>query len=277
MEEVGVAIAGAGADAGAGGGAGGRRRGRRRRAGGEEEGDGEGDGARGGHTGVLTTAGRRRWRLLLSSGRRAPKNDPMRVSPAEFRRLDLVAHTFLEGVPLHDVSAINLPGGGEGRSVADVRALFTENDTPEGAGLTRFLFWLRRRLGELFGWDRDQDRLPSDSYVHRWTNGAHLQRPSLVPPGTKEGPFHVVYSLPDETLSEIRNATVHAFLCSTLLPRGDGYRLYWGIYVVPVSPWTSPYMASIEPFRRFIVYPSLLRRIRRAWVERYGSVTKTFE
>jgi hypothetical protein len=33
---------------------------------------------------------------------------------------------------------------------------------------------------------------------------------------------------------------------------------------------TAPiYMALIEPFRRFIVYPALLRRLRRAWSERY--------
>lgn len=198
----------------------------------------------------------------------------MRVSPAEFRQLDLVAHTFLAGVPLHDVSAIDLPGGGKGRSVADVRALFSES-MPEGKGLTRFLFWLRRRLGELFGWDRDKDSLPTDSYVHRWTRGPHSHRPSLVLPGTKDGPARVVYNLSDEALSEIRNATVHAFLCSTLVPRGDGYRLYWGVYVLPVSPWTTPYMALIAPFRRFIVYPSLLRRIRRAWVERYGSAGTT--
>jgi hypothetical protein len=125
------------------------------------------------------------------------------------------------------------------------------------------------KLGEIFGWDRNEDRLPSDSYVHRWTTNADLHRPSLVPPGTKDGPFHVVYRLSDEELSEIRNSTVHAFLCSTLVPRGAGHRLYWGIYVLPVSPWTTPYMALIAPFRRFIVYPSLLRRIRRAWVERY--------
>jgi hypothetical protein len=29
------------------------------------------------------------------------------------------------------------------------------------------------------------------------------------------------------------------------------------------------YMALIDPFRRFIVYPAVLRRVRRAWEERY--------
>jgi hypothetical protein len=39
--------------------------------------------------------------------------------------------------------------------------------------------------------------------------------------------------------------------------------------VKPVSALTPLYMAIIEPFRRFIVYPSILRRIRDAWELRY--------
>jgi hypothetical protein len=49
-----------------------------------------------------------------------------------------------------------------------------------------------------------------------------------------------------------------------------GYRLYWGVYVRPVSWITRPYLMAIEPFRRFIVYPAMLRRIRRAWLAAYG-------
>jgi hypothetical protein len=193
----------------------------------------------------------------------------MRISPGEFRKLDLVVHGFLADVPLHDVSAIDLPGGGEGRKVVDVRSLFVDDPIQEGNGLTRFLFSLRWRVGAIFGWDRQGSGLPEDSYVHRWAriDGGR----SLIAPGTKDGPFHVVYHFPSEALSEIRNATVHAFLCSALVPRAEGYRLYWAVFVTPVSRWTTVYLAMIEPFRRFIVYPSLLRRIRRAWTARYGA------
>jgi hypothetical protein len=51
------------------------------------------------------------------------------------------------------------------------------------------------------------------------------------------------------------------------LRRGDGgYRLYWAVYVAPVSRFSPIYMAMIEPFRRFVVYPSILGRLRRAWI-----------
>ena len=30
-----------------------------------------------------------------------------------------------------------------------------------------------------------------------------------------------------------------------------------------------PYLVAIEPFRRFILYPAMFRRIRRAWLATY--------
>ena len=40
----------------------------------------------------------------------------MREPPDEFRALDLRAHGLMRDVPLHDVSAVDLPGGGTGTS-----------------------------------------------------------------------------------------------------------------------------------------------------------------
>ena len=58
---------------------------------------------------------------------------------------------------------------------------------------------------------------------------------------------------------------------AALIPAAAGYRLYLAVYVRPVSWLTRPYLFSIEPFRRFLLYPAMLRRIRRAWVARYAS------
>ena len=62
---------------------------------------------------------------------------------------------------------------------------------------------------------------------------------------------------------------MHALFAIALTETFVGYRLYWGVYVEPVSRLTPLYMALIDPFRRFVVYPAVLRRIRRAWEERY--------
>jgi hypothetical protein len=191
----------------------------------------------------------------------------MRVPAEEYLRLPLEAHALLADVPLQDVSAIDLPGGGPGRTIADVRAL-TKRGRP-ASGVVRLLFGVRSLVGRLLGWDRAEHERPELSYRGRL--GAALVARSLEPPGTPDGPFQTLYLLEREGAQEIRNATVHAFLAFALVERERGYRLYWAVHVAPVSPFTRVYMAVIEPFRRFIVYPSLLRQVRRAWIARYGS------
>ena len=188
----------------------------------------------------------------------------MRVSLAEFRALDLEAHALLRDVPLRDVTALDLPNGGSGRSVADVKRLLSATrQAPSGA--SGALFRLRWFLGRIFDWDRPSG---SPSYAERLSE-SQRQR-TRVPTDSADGPFQVLYEFEHEALNEIRNATVHAFACTALVPRAGGYRFYLGVYVKPVSRLTPLYMAAIEPFRRFIVYPALMKRLRAAWVSAYS-------
>jgi hypothetical protein len=80
-----------------------------------------------------------------------------------------------------------------------------------------------------------------------------------------------VYLFPEEALGEVRNATVHAFSHMAIRRTAPGYRFYWAIYVKSVSRFTPVYMALIEPFRRFVVYPAILRRLRVSWAATYPS------
>jgi len=93
----------------------------------------------------------------------------------------------------------------------------------------------------------------------------------MVDPGTRDGPFTVLYVHAMEAVSEIRNATVHGFLVWALEPTPDGYQLLWAIHVLPVSVWTKLYLALINPFRRWLVYPALLRRIHESWTQAFNS------
>jgi hypothetical protein len=194
----------------------------------------------------------------------------MRVPIAEFRALDLEAHAFLADVPLRDVSAIDLPGGGDGRSLADVRALRSGDGALTASVPVRILFSLRLLLGRLFGWDRAVHAHEEQSYIERLTDDHRVR--SLAEPGTPDGPFRMLYLFPLEALGETRNATVHAFSCMALCRTAVGYRLYWAIYVKNVSRFTPIYMALIEPFRRFVVYPAILRRLRASWIAAYSSM-----
>ena len=191
----------------------------------------------------------------------------MRVPPAEFLSLKLRAHDLLHDVPIYDVSAVDLPGGGAGRSLADIRAL--ESAAPPSRAWS-FLFGLRLRLGRVFGWDREPIR-PEDSLLPRLSE--RDRRESEIAPGTRAGAFLLLYQFAGEALGETRNATVHGWLCTALAPTATGYRLYWAVYVLPVSWLTRPYLLLIEPFRRFLLYPALLRRIRRAWLAAYATST----
>lgn len=197
----------------------------------------------------------------------------MRISADEFNKLDLDVHSFLRDVPLHDVSAVDLPGGGAGRTVSDLGPLLSPERRASTGFLVQALFSVRLLLGRMLGWDRDGNRHPEESYVHRLTDEQRAR--SLVPPSTAHGPFRVLYEFPLESLSEIRNATVHAFSCMVLQPADSGYRFYWAVYVKPVSRLTPVYMALIEPFRRFIVYPTTLRRLRSSWASTYAGGTET--
>jgi hypothetical protein len=187
----------------------------------------------------------------------------MRASPAEYLGLTLRAHELLQDVALYDVSIVRLPGGGCGRTLADIRALAS---ALAPSLIATAIYWLRHFLGRMFGWDRRQIE-PEESLLRRLSDAD--RRNSEVAPGTLEGEFLVLYRFPGEELREILNATVHGFVCTALVSTPTDYRLYWGVYVRRVSWLTQPYLLAIEPFR-WILYPALLRQIRRRWIATYG-------
>ena len=71
----------------------------------------------------------------------------------------------------------------------------------------------------------------------------------------------------NEQLLELINRTAHAAALTALVETPSGYRFYLGVYVRRVSRFTPIYMALIYPFRKLIVYPSLLRTVRLKWNE----------
>jgi hypothetical protein len=131
-----------------------------------------------------------KYRLLGKSGLRVT----MRASAAEYRSLHLRAHELLGDVPLYDVSFVDLPGGGSGRTVADIHAL--ESATAPGH-IATFLYGLRNFLGRVFGWDQETMR-PEDSFLERLSE--RDRRDSEITPGTLDGHFWVLYQFPGEAL-----------------------------------------------------------------------------
>jgi hypothetical protein len=176
-------------------------------------------------------------------------------------------HALLHDVPLEDAWAVPLSGGGAGRTIEDVRAVMVAGIGAAPA-LVQGLFWLRTRIGALFGWDRPRGGWSDESYTTRLSPADRAQ--SRVAPGTPDGRFRLLYRFEDEQLDELRNSTVHAFLSLSIRAAPGGYLAYLGIFVRPVSRLTGLYMTAIAPFRRLIVYPALIRTMQKAWAQRYS-------
>ncbi len=119
---------------------------------------------------------------------------------------------------------------------------------------------LRQPVRVLFG--------NAESYADRLSPADRAA--SLASPGTPDGQFNLLYRFEDEQLSELRNATVHAFASLSIRPTPGGYLAYLGVFVQPVHRFTRLYMTAIAPFRRLVVYPAIIRKMQSAWVERYG-------
>src|SRR5215469_9692539 len=160
------------------------------------------------------------------------------VPTREFERLPLRVHDFLAGVPLHDVWAIDLPRTRSGITLDEFSQtasarLFTLSPVV-GALVNIRLF-----IGRLLDWDRDPPATAWESFAARLT--AADRSKSLAAAGTREGLFRVVY------------------------------RFYFAVYVRSVSRFTPFYMALIDPFRKLVVYPSLLRSVRTSWNRSFGT------
>lgn len=194
----------------------------------------------------------------------------MRVDPSELRGLSLRGHELVSDTPLHDAWCFTLRGGGPDVTVGDVLELFVDMRGSRVGPMARFLFWVRGIMGRAFGWDGLVPNASARSYVGRLS--AEDRARSLDEPGSKRGFWTTVYRFDHEALGEIINPTVHALLLFALEPTRDGYTLYWGIYVKPVGRFTAFYMALIDPFRRHLIYPELIRRFEEAWSRKWAGV-----
>ncbi|HSE05233.1 MAG TPA: DUF2867 domain-containing protein [Methylomirabilota bacterium] len=145
-----------------------------------------------------------------------------RIPPADHLRRPWRVHGLAasEGLALHDVWEVATPLAPGVTLVAWLEAFRAERRPLA----SRALFGLRAALGRLLGLDRGSV--------------------GFVP----------AYREPDEQLFRIANRTVTAFLHVSLADR----RPRLAVYVRARGRLGHVYLRLIEPFRRWVVYPSLL-------------------
>jgi hypothetical protein len=169
------------------------------------------------------------------------------------------------------VDAWELPAQGELSDFADLRRVWADTAMQEtGAGPVNALFVMRGWLGEKFGWDASLNiepipgttetslvtRLPPDLQSN---NDGEFERP----------PFRTVYVTDTESAAELSNSMLHAILHLGWARQPDNtYRGHLGVYVKHRGRFGRPYMAFIAPFRHYVVYPALMKRIGRNWAAR---------
>jgi len=193
------------------------------------------------------------------------------LTTQEFERLPLRVHTFLVGVPLHDVWFVDLPRWRAGVTLDDfLRTASNCLFTP--CSLVRMLLDIRFFVGRFLNWDRKPAATDAKTFATSLIDADHSR--SLAAPGARDGFFLVVYRFENEQLVELINRTVHAAALSALVETPTAYRFYLGVYVRSVSRFTPFYMALIDPFRKMIVYPSLLRSVRARWDQAFGADRK---
>src|SRR2546430_6921241 len=200
------------------------------------------------------------------------------VSTQEFEGLPLQVHTFLAGVPLHDVWSSDLPRWRAGVTLdeflrtsnnctldmcgcSNSSALFTPSP------LVGMLLRIRFFIGRIFGWENEPATIVT--FTSRLTDADRSR--SLIAPGTRDGFFRVVYRFENEQLLELINRTAHGAALTARVETATAYRFYLGVYVRSISRFTPFYMTLIDPFRKLIVYPSLLRSVRARWNQAFGT------
>jgi len=162
-------------------------------------------------------------------------------------------------VPLHDVWLAHLPGGGTGRTLADLDEAMAGGITGDetvalAAAITAYVLAAR-----VLGLAKEECVDTLSSVRQRLTEADRAR--SIYPPG--EHGF--IYYFERESLLEIQTCTARALYAFALEPEESGYALYWGVYADRVS-WITPYyMMLIDPVRRLVVYPSILQRIEQRW------------
>ncbi len=181
-------------------------------------------------------------------------------------------HALTPDFRLEDVWALPTPGGPD--DFPRLVALMAAGDPSQGSSrVARTLWAIRWKTGELLGWDGPDA-------------GAGPERPTLrdrLPVELRDGPsgpdfdalpFTSLYLLGDEFAAEIVNRTVHGVMHLGWVPdQTGGYRGQMAVLVKPNGLLGNGYMAAIRPFRHLVVYPPMIRQIKRDWQALAGDST----
>jgi hypothetical protein len=184
-----------------------------------------------------------------------------------YRQKPLRVHSFLAGIPLRTLERVELPGGREGMTIQEISDVvgFGGEVKMKVGPVTEALFRLRTLIGRILRWDEAKKLVESASFVPRLSDDDRAR--SLIVPGKSAGISRILYQFENEMLGEIINRTVHCFWLMATEQTANGYALWFAVYVKKLNWFTPIYMALISPLLKWIIYPAMLKGVRRRWDE----------
>ncbi|WP_460702730.1 DUF2867 domain-containing protein [Myceligenerans halotolerans] len=185
----------------------------------------------------------------------------MRVPTSAHTEHDWLIHKIAPEFEVEDVWEIpeGLTPETFPRAVQDLAA----GDPGESSSaISRFLFALRWRLGELLGWDEGHG---TDGRVASLGERVPAELRGTAPEAGPSSPFTPLYLTGDEYAAELANATVHCVLHLGVAPEGGGHVTRMAVLVRPNGRLGRFYLALIKPFRYLFVYPALMRDLSDRW------------
>ena len=173
-------------------------------------------------------------------------------------------HALAPDFVLEDVWALPTPGGAE--DFPKLVELVAAGDPAQGSSkVVGVLFALRWKLGQLLGWDDEEDGLGGRVPTLRDRLPEDLRE---GPAGPQVGslPFRPLYLTGDEFAAEIANKTVHGVMHVGAIPAADGQtNVQLTVLVKPNGSLGRAYLAAIKPFRHAVIYPLMMRRLADRW------------
>lgn len=169
---------------------------------------------------------------------------------------------------LVDVWALPAQGAASDfRTLVDIVAAI--DPTNVGSGPAHVVWRFRERVGDWLDLDSGPQPIPG-------TNETSLA--ARLPDGLRNTaagvefatlPFTSLYLTDLEYAAEFSNRTMHGVLHVAWVPQSDGhYRGQMTIYVKLRGLLGKTYKALVMPFRRWILYPAILRKIESEWSRR---------
>ncbi|HET6508922.1 MAG TPA: DUF2867 domain-containing protein [Baekduia sp.] len=160
-----------------------------------------------------------------------------------------------------------LPGEGTRGEFGKLVELICAMDPGErGSVVSRALWAVRWKVGELLGWDEEEGGLGArvESVGRRLPEDLR----DTDPPAFARLPFVSLYITEDEFAAEAANETMHGVMHLGAVPSPtdpERIRVRMAVLVKPNGLKGKAYMLAIRPFRHLIVYPAMMRQGRRMW------------